>query len=335
MLLTGPWRCRPMRLAVLLLLASVAGSACARAHFLVDISPAAEEPPGGETGEGSGDVAGRAVAQLQLGCDPSALAEAGRNPFAETVLGRTAPAVLIEAEARRALTAAMLSHDYAYAFDRAAALRAAADPSLRYLGWLLPAYVLAKAQPAGWADTLADLLPRLREAATSARLSTADLHYLAAVAAVAQGRAADARPAVDAALAEEPVFFNAMVLGLGLRLAAMAAEVRTHTRCERAFAELFDDLVDLVGLTRCPLQASQTELYLRRQLPDPARNAAFLAAQVYLGIIARRAEHAEAALQRFDALPALACKVVVSGQLHRLLERGQETLKQERQAWAP
>ncbi len=302
----------------------------AQPYFLLDISPRAHDKTRKDSSPASSALAARAVEQLQLGCDPQAQMAAGRNPYADTVLGRLGPALAVTDSQRRAAVAATISQDSKYAFARTAELRAAENPELRYLGWLIPAYLLAKAQPPGYVGELETLLEQLARISGSVRFSTADRHYLAALAAVEQGDTDGALKQIDLALGQEPDFYNAIVLGLRLRLLSTAGGGSLHGRCERAFAALFEDLLALVGLTRCPLQASQSEIYLRRYLPDPMRHPGFLAAQVYLGVMARKPGYAAGALARFDGLSHVVCRAKVSWQLHRLLEGGIKQIEQER-----
>ncbi|WP_133511118.1 hypothetical protein [Candidatus Thiosymbion oneisti] len=312
-------------------LAWITAHATDRARFLIDINPRKpQDQPRAETNGGGGTgFAAVAAEQLRLGCDPRAQASAGRNPFADTVIGRLNPAIDASPEQRRAVIAATISQDFDYAFEQTAALRTSPDPGIGYLGWLVPAYVLVKAQPSNYVQELKRLLPELEKTGSVATFSSADLHYLAAVMMAAEGRTEQARSRIETALEQEPTFYNAILFGLRLRLLSMHSVLGNYRNCKAGFDELFEDLLALVGLTRCPLQASQSEVYLRRFLGDPMRHPAFLAAQVYLGLIARKPRHANNALARFDALPAFSCRASVSRELHRLLEQGRAMLVEE------
>lgn len=328
MLLIRPGLRRSPQLLMALLLGVLSTGAVAngRAHFLLDLSP----PPAPPEPQQRSALAAAAAEQVRLGCDPMAQASATRNPFADTVIGRASLRLAVSEDQHRGIIAAVLSQDADYAFAQSASLRTADDNGLRYLGWLIPAYVLAKAQPQGYSVRLTGMLSSMTPLTERLPFSSADLDYLAAIAAEARGDPAQARLHIDQALLKEPDFYNAIVLGLRLRLLAITTSLKRYRRCQSAFDALFVELLRLVGLTRCPLQASQSEVYLRRFLGDPARNPAFLAAQVYLGVIARKPEHAAAALARFDKLPAFACKAPVSDQLHALYRTGRAELARER-----
>jgi hypothetical protein len=331
MLLTASQVLRQLvALALAVVVSVVAASGAAGTRFPIDLAPVHEDEAARQGDRGADGLAAAAVEQLQLGCDPRAAAGKGDNPFADTVLGRLGVTFAIGEDLHRQVIAATLSQDFAFAYEHTAMLRRNENPDLRYLGWLIPAYVLAKAQPDGYVPELRRLLLRLQETAAAVSFSPADMDYLAAVVAYAGGRMGEARERIDAALAHEPRFYNAIVFGLRLRLLALPGELTHRQRCEAAFSALFDDLLALVGLTRCPLQASQSEVYLHRFLGDPGRNPAFLAAQVYLGIIARRPDHARLALSRFDGLAAFSCQTAVSRQLHALFDEGAAALARER-----
>lgn len=323
MLLTR--RPAPARVAGALLIVLVVGGTTARSgtaagRFPIDIGPrpAQREVARAVPTLGSDPLIEAARTQLAAGCDPRAGVAPGRDPYAETVLGRRRPTVATGAAEARLILAALLSQDPAFAHTTTAPLRASADAGVRYLGWLIPANVAARAPAQG--ERLRGLLPGLAASTDGVGFSTADADYLHGLAAAAAGDGAAALGYLGAALGQEPDFFNARVLRLHLRMEALAHSGGAgHRACRDAYAALFADLLALLDLTRCPLQAAQVELYLRRFLPDPAQSQAFLAAQVYLGVIGRRPDHARLALARFDAGSGPACKRPLSQQLHGLL----------------
>ena len=315
----------PARFALLLLAAGSLGlcqGASARALFPLDISPLASVEDRGARNreEGAGDFVAEALAQLDLGCDPLADQSLGGNPYADSVIGRIGPELSFGEDEHRLVIAATLSQDPGQAFEYTAALRASSDPALRYVGWLVPAYAAAKSDP----DTSRERLPELlrgmeREAPTG--LSVADLDYLRAVRDADRGDHGAALDHVERALSAEPQFFNALLLALRLRVVAAERDgARGFSACDAAYRGMFAHLVTLVGLTRCPLQASQAEIYLRRMFRDPEHAPSLLAARVYLGVLARRPALAANALERFDRVAEVSCKRGVSVALHRLLD---------------
>jgi hypothetical protein len=313
--------------AVLLAAVSMAWSfgttgVSARQLFPIDLSPRGpeEELSCGDCGTDSGgeDFVSVALEQLKRGCDPLADQSLGGNPYADSIIGRLSPSLAFDESQHQAMIAATLSQDPDLAFEYTAGLRESADPSLRYVGWLVPAYVVAKARRADYLERLGEILPRL--ARESSGLPSTDLDYLEAVLASGRGDDAAALSHIERALKTEPRFFNAILLGLRLRMeTAVQAGSLGYRACDAAYRGLFRGLLALVDLTRCPLQASQSEIYLARMLRDPAISPPMLAARVYLGLMARKPKLARTALEHFDAIAELSCKRSISRALHRLL----------------
>lgn len=316
MLLTG----QLVFVASSVLFASSGFSEGATSNFLIDISPHFDHQQAPQAAAASGFVA-RAIEQIELGCDPRGGADPGENPYADTVIGRITPEITFDVDERRAAIAATLAQDSNFAWSETAVLRASEVPGVRYLGWLIPAYAIAKAQRPGYLDTLSRLLPSLRQVAGTVHFSSADVDYLAAVVLNGRGETTQALGKIAAALAEEPQFYNAILFGMRLQIATIGkGGFSSYRSCAAAFDGLFDSLLTLVGLTRCPLQASQSEIYLRRFLVDPMHNPAFLASQVYLGLMSHKMDFSRKALDRFDTRVEIPCKKSVSDRLHQLIE---------------
>lgn len=292
-------------------------------RFPIDLDPESVRSTGRpEPSLRQGSWEATARDQLAQGCDPSADRQHGRNPYADTIIGRQRLALDRSADEARAAMAATLSQDPRVAFANTALLRDSISPDLRYLGWLIPAMVHLRAKGVHDSDALEALLDGLALVAEDARISTADLDLLRAMVALAHGNRDQAANRLATALSKEADYYNARLLRLRLRLVALNQPPAWG--CVDAFDDLFEDLTALVGLTRCPLQAAQSELFLRRSLARPRHHPGFLAVRVYLGLMARRYDHAEQALEGFDQLQGVVCRGILSARLHRLLSLGQD-----------
>jgi len=159
----------------------------------------------------------------------------------------------------------------------------------------------------------------MRNDAAALPYPSADIDFLSAHVALADGSPGKALAALDGALAKEPAFFAAAALAV--RIATSEIDGRRHVpaACRDGYSRLFEYLARLLDVRPCPRLAVHVENYLLSHLADPSQSPAFVSAQVYLALLARRADAARARLDALKALPRFSCQAEVAAELEETL----------------
>ncbi len=201
-----------------------------------------------------------------------------RTPLGETALLRGTLSLPIADTQARLHAAAQLSQDPATALSFLADELASGDVIRAYAAALTIAFVAAKSDPSLRMDQTEQALIRLEQAAKRAGLPCADCAYLRALQAWRAGDGAAAQRLVESARAMDPRYFNALVLGVILRVEQLDGPAATRPdSCAKALTELMGVLMALSELNPCPLQAGHPDLLVSRRFEHPDRHSAILA----------------------------------------------------------
>ena len=242
--------------------------------------------------------------QLRCQCANPTAPRSGANPYAETALMRHAVKLPLSSEERKALIAASISQDAELILENTAPLQVHAQPEIQYAAILIAAHRLAKLDLKRYRREIRRLVAKLQRLKNKVRTYPAsDADFLAALLAMDEGDTENALRYLDAALAQEPAFFNAAVLAVRLQLERLVRDGTPTTRqCLREYNALASRLVRLTALNPCPRMAAHVEVYLSRWFENPQDVAPLAAAQIYLSVMAWDIQRAKKALQRFIQL---------------------------------
>lgn len=257
----------------------------------------------------------RLAEQLARGCG-----RAGDVPYADTVFLRRGLDPGLEPALARAIALAVASNDPAMAGDLLAPFLGAGPPAARYAAGLYLALVHVQSG-AGTGGAGAGFAAMEAAAAEGLDFPASDLDFLAALRALDAGDARAARARLEAAIAAEPRFFNALALAIRLDMEhARGVERQGPSLCEAAYGALLDHASLMLSLDPCPRQAAHLDLYLARGLAVPEASGPYLAAKVMVALVARRGDAAREARARFAALGAAQCGARVGALLDGLIE---------------
>lgn len=260
----------------------------------------------------------RLAEQLAQGCGG-----AGDVPYADTIFLRRGIDPGIGPELTRAITLALASNDPATARRLIGPFLAAEPAAERYTAGLYLALVQVQAG-AGLGEA-EDAIGAMRDAAPEAGVPPSDLHFLEALRALEEGDARAARSRLAEAIAAEPRFFNALALALRLDMDHAAAVGRQGASlCEAAYAGLLDRASQMLSLEPCARQAAHLDIYLSRDLANPADSAPYQAVKVYVALLSRRPAIAAAARDRFAAIDGPRCTARIAALLDQLIASTEE-----------
>ena len=254
----------------------------------------------------------------------------GANPYAETALMRHAVKLPLTPEEHKALIAASISQDAELVLQYTAPLRAHPRPDIRYAATLIAAHRLAKISLRQYRREIHNLVAILQQLKDKVdAFPTSDADFLAALLAMDAGDDRQALQYLDAALAQEPAFFNAAVLAVKLQLQRLARNGTLSTgQCLREYNTLAARLAHLVALNPCPRMAAHVEVYLSRWFAKPQKVAPLAAARIYLSIMAWDVKRAQAALARYQKLSGHnACTAIMSKTFQQFITIAEAQLK--------
>ncbi|MEM8827273.1 MAG: hypothetical protein AAGD40_10200 [Pseudomonadota bacterium] len=260
-------------------------------------------------------LCGRLKRQIEAGCSA-----ATDLPYADTVFLRRALEPAIPDTLAQALVLANMASDPAFASTALTPFLAAEDPVSRYVAALT--LVLAHHQNGLPLDgpALEPAFRAMEEAEPALSFPASDRHFAEGLRWLDRGNEERALTALEQAIDREPRFFNALALALKLQLqATIGAERAGPSLCRVAYDKLLGLASGIMDIEPCAQQAAHLDIFLRRDLADPARTPAYRAVEVYVALISRRRDVAVEATDAFSTLSGPRCSADVGALLRQLL----------------
>ncbi|SMX29487.1 hypothetical protein TRP8649_03623 [Pelagimonas phthalicica] len=248
----------------------------------------------------------------------------GTQPYADTIFLRQNLTTRIPDDARRALTLAALAQSVDEVSAQLSETVTSSDPLVAYAAYLEIA--LSAARSGSITDQRASYaLSRMSELELQT-VTKSDLAFLRALQAEAQGDVEAALTHTQAAIEQEPRFFNALALDLRLRLATgqhlrgPASAFAQTASCQSEFHELLRVLALIADLEPCKSMAAHLELFLSRQIVVPEDAPGMHAIATYLAVLSKRKDLAQSAFDRFMQPPRPICATEIGAELDRFLD---------------
>lgn len=257
--------------------------------------------------------------QIARGCEAG---QAAGGAYGDSVFARHAPPDTYSADTRRRLMAATMAADPDAAFDITASLRTGDDPSARYAGNIVAGYAILRGRGADSFSRLGGIVAALdADREQSGMPSVADIPFLRANDMLERGDRRGADRELEAAIAIEPIFFNALALAVKLQLsAAIEASSAGHEICVDSHKELMRRMQRIVDLAPCMSLAAHLEAFLARGVKADSVSGSYNVVQIYLALISRRDAFATVLSNRFRNSDVV-CKNVVIEEIESWLNQ--------------